>query len=108
MKLKSLAPKVQRADLSTAARLPQEEGSYGQGRGGRPWRRLRLYVLERDKYQCQPCKAIGRISLAIEVDHITPICEGGKDEMRNLQGICGDCHKVKSAEESKRAMQRMA
>lgn len=45
--------------------------------------------------------------MAIEVDHITPVAEGGKDDLSNLQAICGPCHAVKTAEESARGIKRM-
>lgn len=70
---------------------------YGQGRGGRPWRRLRDAILRRDAYlcQCPECKGQGR--LAHEVDHIIPVTKGGTDDPSNLQAINRDCHKRKSA-----------
>ena len=74
---------------------------YGQGRGGRPWRRLRDSVMARDAYLCQPCKALDKLTLASEVDHIIPVSKGGKDQHDNLQAICDDCHKAKSQAEAR-------
>lgn len=93
-------------NLRCAALAPAGKGSYGNGRGGRPWRRIREAVLKRDGFQCQPCKATGRVTLATEVDHIQAKFEGGTDQMHNLQAICGTCHQVKSNAESQRAKQR--
>jgi 5-methylcytosine-specific restriction protein A len=75
---------------------------YGQGRGGRPWRRKRDAVLKRDDYLCQPCKRADRLTLARQVDHIIPKAEGGSDEETNLQAICGPCHQRKSQAEARR------
>lgn len=71
--------------------------TWGQGRGGRPWRRKRDAVLVRDKYLCQPCLAQGRYTEATEVDHIVTRANGGTDAWDNLQAICTDCHKAKTA-----------
>ena len=71
---------------------------WGNGRGGRPWRRLRDQVLARDHYTCQRC---GRISdTDMECDHIVPTSKGGTDEPSNLQALCRDCHKAKTTREA--------
>jgi 5-methylcytosine-specific restriction protein A len=109
--VRMLRPRTATTRLSVGAPLPEEPGNYGQGRGGRPWRRLRERILRRDGYQCQPCKrgeyGEARLTMATQVDHITPQAEGGKDDEANLQGICNDCHALKTAEESKRGIERM-
>ena len=74
----------------------ENEQSWCQGRGGRPWRRKRDAVLVRDQYTCQVC---GQVSEALEVDHIIPRARGGSDDMTNLRAICVPCHKVKTAKE---------
>lgn len=66
---------------------------------GHRWQKLRERILRRDASLCQPCKARGHITLAAEVDHITPIHQGGSDDERNLQAICAECHKAKTAAE---------
>ena len=71
--------------------------SYGSGRGGRPWRRLRDQILARDGYMCQCPECNGLIKLANEVDHIIPVAKGGTDQPDNLQAINRGCHKRKSA-----------
>ena len=40
--------------------------AYGQGRGGRPWRRLRARILARDCYMCQcpKCNGMGKLAVA--------------------------------------------
>ena len=35
-----------------------------------------------------------------EADHITPLADGGGDTLANLQTLCHDCHKQKSAGEA--------
>ena len=69
---------------------------YGQGRGGRPWRRKRDRILKRDHYLCQPCKRLGKVKQGNQVDHIIPLAKDGTDDDKNLQTICGPCHEAKT------------
>jgi len=41
------------------------------------------------------CAHCGRA--ATEVDHITPVRDGGTDHPANLQPLCAGCHRAKSA-----------
>jgi 5-methylcytosine-specific restriction protein A len=82
----------------------ERKENYGNGRGGRPWRRKRDAVMARDKYMCQPCSRTGRITLADEVDHVTPQAEGGTDDEANLQAICFECHQLKTLAEARRGV----
>ena len=52
---------------------------------------------------CVECERQGFISQAVELDHITPLFEGGSDQRDNLQGLCKACHKLKTQIESRRA-----
>ncbi|GHB30560.1 HNH endonuclease [Salinicola rhizosphaerae] len=70
------------------------------GRGGRPWRRIRDRVLQRDKGLCQACLRAGRVTPATEVDHIVNLESGGTDDDSNLEAICSPCHKAKTAREA--------
>lgn len=77
--------------------------SWGNGRGGRPWRRKRDRILKRDGYMCQcsECKGLKRI--ANEVDHVVPLSQGGTDDDSNLIAIAAyPCHARKTARESAR------
>ncbi|WP_083264625.1 HNH endonuclease [Pseudohongiella acticola] len=76
---------------------PWSTGSAGKGRGGRPWRRKRDRILQRDKGLCQPCRRTGRVSPASQVDHIIELASGGTDADSNLESICSTCHKAKTA-----------
>lgn len=71
---------------------------YGQGRGGRPWRRLVEQVKVRDKYTCQLC---GRVTEEGDADHKLSLSKGGKDELENLQWLCRvPCHQDKTIREA--------
>ena len=74
---------------------------------GAAWRKLRAWVLRRDHGLCQVCAKTGLITPATEVDHIVSKAEGARrkwgrhqvDGHDNLQAICIDCHKAKTAKE---------
>lgn len=83
--------------------LPKPEPAYGQGRGGRPWRRLKQSVHVRDEWTCCKC---GRVTMDLECDHVVNKAQGGTDDMGNLQSLCRECHDQKSIQESKQGMAR--
>jgi 5-methylcytosine-specific restriction protein A len=51
---------------------------------------------------CVMCEAEGRVTEATQRDHIVPLAEGGADDESNVQGLCRECHDIKSKEESAR------
>ena len=67
---------------------------------GYRWKKTRELILKRDSYLCIPCKKDGRATPAKQVDHIRPKYLGGTDDWANLQSICEDCHKKKTAQEA--------
>lgn len=66
---------------------------------GWEWEKARRRTLKRDNGLCQPCLKANRITQASQVDHIKPKAKGGTDDEENLQAICVDCHKIKTAED---------
>lgn len=97
-RLTTIKPMIHMAEgrkLSSMA--GQADSTWGSGRGGRPWRRIRDRILLRDKYTCQQC---GHIGTDLEVDHIINTAQGGTDDDQNLQSLCIPCHKAKTATES--------
>ena len=64
------------------------------------WRKLRDLVLLQEPL-CRMCSAMGRVTMATVVDHITP----HKGDMarfwdwNNLQSLCVACHSRKTARE---------
>lgn len=83
--------------------------SSGSGRGGRPWRRLRKRIFERDDYLCQEHLRQG-VLVPVELhdvnagvcDHIIPKSDGGTDDDGNLETICKACDKEKTQRESRK------
>ena len=59
-------------------------------------KKIRFEVFKRDSFTCQYCgkSAPGVI---LEVDHIVPVAEGGKNEIINLITSCRDCNRGKGA-----------
>lgn len=69
--------------------------------------KLRRRVLRRDGHAC----LIGGPGCEVEatqVDHITPVSEGGGDDLSNLQSACDHCHEVKTQEEAQRARSKFS
>lgn len=58
----------------------------------------RWRILQRDEFACRYC---GRRApdVVLEVDHVTPRCQGGSDEQDNLVAACEDCNRSKSGSE---------
>lgn len=66
-----------------------------RGYGGQ-WPRIRARVLF-DEPLCRHCAEGGRVTAASEVDHIVPLSRGGaRLDRRNLQPLCGECHRAKT------------
>jgi len=78
--------------------------NYGQGRGGRPWRRIKREVHVRDNGTCCECQ---RVTMNLECDHIVNKAQGGTDDLDNLQSLCQECHSKKSLLESKQGQGRL-
>ena len=96
-------PKSHQVHHATTQKHSAPGRTWGSDRGGRPWRRKRKAILERDNYLCQQCIREAIVSQATEVDHIINRAQGGTDEAHNLEGICVPCHKRKTAREAKAA-----
>jgi 5-methylcytosine-specific restriction protein A len=59
---------------------------------GRGWRQVRLFVLERDGYQCR-IRFPGCLGRADQVDHIQPASLGGAHlDPLNLRAACHRCN----------------
>lgn len=58
-------------------------------------KKMRFEVFKRDGFTCGYC---GRRppEVTLEVDHITPACQGGKDRISNLLTSCFDCNRGKA------------
>lgn len=61
-------------------------------------KKMRFEVFKRDSFTCQYC---GRSApnVVLEVDHIKPVAEGGKNTLMNLITSCRDCNRGKGKRE---------
>lgn len=65
------------------------------GGSTRTWRKLRLFVLDRDGFGCQVPTSSGDLcgAFATHVDHIVPLSKGGaKYDDRNCRAACASCN----------------
>jgi 5-methylcytosine-specific restriction endonuclease McrA len=56
---------------------------------------VRIYVLQRDKYQCQSCGQT-KLETDLTIDHIIPLSLGGQNDISNLQTLCATCNQKKT------------
>jgi hypothetical protein len=57
-------------------------------------KKLRFEVFKRDKFKCGYCGATAP-DVLLQVDHINPVANGGKNEILNLITACFDCNNGK-------------
>lgn len=76
----------------------KRRGSASSQGYGVAWRRLRTLQLAREPL-CRIHRARGETVSAVEVDHIVPKAQGGRDAFENLQSLCKSCHSAKTARE---------
>ena len=61
-------------------------------------KKIRFEVFKRDKFTCNYCGRSPVIDdVVLEVDHITPVKEGGSNHILNLVTSCFDCNRGKAA-----------
>jgi len=53
----------------------------------------------RDNPLCVMCLAKGIVRAWTQLDHIVPIEDGGADSDDNRQGLCDECHDLKTAQD---------
>ncbi|MFM0243652.1 HNH endonuclease [Paraburkholderia sediminicola] len=61
---------------------------------GGAWDAIRKRIRERDGYRCRRCSVAVRTGV---VDHVKPLEHGGTNEDGNLQLLCVECHRKKTA-----------
>lgn len=66
---------------------------------GREHRAIRKQVLVEEPL-CQICRAKGIVAATTIADHVVPLSRGGRTVRSNYQGLCGPCHKAKTAAEA--------
>lgn len=73
---------------------------------------FRPQIYERDNGICQICGRVMErrnpwiLPEEANVDHIIPLVDGGKHSWNNMQLLCVDCHKRKTAKEASKRSQK--
>jgi 5-methylcytosine-specific restriction protein A len=93
--MQTLRPRAPARDLARAKQL-RDHPDYRLRGTSNQLRRKRLFTAQP---LCVHCEAVGRTTIATEIDHIIPIAAGGADADHNLQPLCHDCHARKTATE---------
>ena len=65
---------------------------------GADWRKARLKCLQRCQWRCE-IRLAGCQGAASQVDHITPVSQGGTHDQSNLRGACKSCHAKVTAQQ---------
>lgn len=72
-------------------------------RGTKRIRGSKLQRIRQDHLRASPlcviCAKKGRVTVAVEVDHITPLYKGGAEHPDNRQSLCKACHAEKTNED---------
>ena len=92
-----LMPKAART-FRPQARKQYPKRDLREGFRGRKRKDAKLRILIRDACTCQICGATVDMDNSI-LDHRTPLCRGGTNHDDNLQTLCEQCSKVKTARE---------
>ncbi len=96
MKLTMLKPMLKTMDVNRVKLLDRRAGATQRIRGD-TWMAIRRKVLLRDGYQCCDC---GRVHASNQIDHETPLEQGGSNDDSNLKVRCVECHAVKTKREA--------
>jgi 5-methylcytosine-specific restriction enzyme A len=91
-KINSIKPRISKIDT----RQGSEPAS--QRIRGNTLIKIRRRIILRDGFTCQIC---GRVTDRGEVDHKTPLHQGGKENDENRWYLCVDCHESKTEQEQK-------
>ena len=86
--------------FSLAEKLKKKQGRFKKLYSLKEWKQLRVTLLKENPY-CVWCLSVGRLRIAKVIDHITAH-EGNLKlflDFSNLQGLCKECHGIKSARE---------
>ena len=96
MALKMLPPRLKAINVNRVKVLDTKAGATQRIRGD-TWMAIRRRVLLRDGYQCFDC---GRVHASNQIDHDTPLEQGGSNDYSNLKVRCVECHAVKTKREA--------
>lgn len=99
MALTTLKPRLATLKTSSIQVLDIKAGATERVRG-RKWMNTRSRVALAHGYRCAGC-GLTWIPGRDQIDHKVPLEQGGSNEDSNLQPLCDECHKAKTAEEQR-------
>jgi 5-methylcytosine-specific restriction protein A len=92
VKLQSLKPRISTIPgRLQAAAVQQVSRMRGRAAVERRARWLQMHPL------CVECERAGKVTAATVPDHIVALVNGGEDTEANLQSLCEECHRIKTA-----------
>lgn len=97
MALATLKPRLSVGSLTRTPVLQTKAGTTKRMNGD-TWMKIRRAVLLAGGYACVDC---GLVRTDNEIDHDVPLEQGGSHDVSNLRIRCKECHKVKTAAETK-------
>ena len=97
--LKTLTPGASLGRLPEPQSIGQQQRKVARVRG-RKLQRRNLRILRMEPL-CRMCHAVGKVREAEEIDHIVPLCDGGRDVPDNCQPLCTRCHSLKTEREAR-------
>lgn len=103
-RLKTLKPRLQAIDTSLRPMAPSLSD---KRMAGRKLQDRRLSVWAKSDGKCARCGRVTSYPHGFELDHITPLHQGGADTEANCQVLCGGpdgCHRAKTAEDAGRRL----
>lgn len=98
MKLHKLGARLPVVDTRRVKVLEAKAGTTPRTRGD-AWMKIRRRVLVAGEFRCVDC---GHIATTNQIDHDTPLEQGGTDAEQNLVIRCIPCHEAKTADENRR------
>jgi 5-methylcytosine-specific restriction endonuclease McrA len=97
MALATLKPRLSTLKATSKVKVLDTKAGTTKRIRGRAWMRERQTALVNGSFTCVDC---GLISITNEVDHDTPLEQGGLNDQSNYRVRCIDCHKAKTAREA--------
>lgn len=86
-----------RRELEEAAECHAPKRRKGKRLRGRDGAALRERQL-REEPHCRDCRDAGEQRVAVEVDHILRLEDGGTNDPENLRSLCKSCHRARTRE----------
>ena len=98
MKLARIPNRLETIVTSRLPVLQTKAGTTPRQRGD-AWMKTRRAVLVEGGFACVDC---GHVSMSNEIDHDTPLEQGGSNDQSNLRIRCTACHSAKTKAEGQK------